>query len=250
MKKKDEHKEIKDNLTKSIKIDNSNLTKTPSKSNRKRELDFKGKTEIAPKKTKVFSGKSSYKPELTTIPAEKSRKKPAPLLTESRRKSADKKLQNKKSLNKKHEDNEDNKTKKSHIYLTAYKQVGSKRFTNQKKPIEKKSGMKSGKKNLTKQYNMKKSYSSGMLVPASLANKNICGIIPIQVSRNAINNKNHYQTSNQNENNNNFKCINEYKFKTRPMNKTLSTINTTRKGKNLSRCQSAYLKRNIDNKSN
>jgi hypothetical protein len=144
LKKKDgqkdtkEHKETKDNLSKSIKIDNSNLSKTPIKSNKKRELDFKGKTEIAPKKTKVFSGKSSHKPELTTIPAEKSKKKPAPLLTEPRRKSAEKKLPNKSSLNKKHDDNEDKKTKKSNISLTAYKPVGSKRFTNQKKPIEKK----------------------------------------------------------------------------------------------------------------
>lgn len=103
------------------------------------------------------------------------------------------------------------------------------------------------KKNLTKQYNLKKSYSSGMLVPNK---NNICGIIPIQISRNAVNNKNHYQTSNHNENNNNFKCINEYKLKAKPMNKTLSTMNTTKKGKNLSRCQSAYLKRNFDNKSN
>ena len=152
LKKKDgqkdtkEHKETKDNLSKSIKIDNSNLSKTPIKSNKKRELDFKGKTEIAPKKTKVFSGKSSHKPELTTIPAEKSKKKPAPLLTEPRRKSAEKKLPNKSSLNKKHDDNEDKKTKKSNISLTAYKPVGSKRFTNQKKPIEKKGGIKSGKK--------------------------------------------------------------------------------------------------------
>ena len=105
------------------------------------------------------------------------------------------------------------------------------------------------KKNLTKHYNLKKSYSTGMFVPAGLTNKNICGIIPIQVSRNTINNKNHYQTSNQNDNINNFKYINEYKFKSKPMNKTLSTMNTTKKGKNLSRCQSAYLKRNINNKS-
>ena len=151
-----EHKEIKDNLSKSIKIDNSNVSKTPRKSNKKKELDFKGKTEIAPKKTKVFSGKPSHKPELTTIPAEKTRKKQAPLLTETRRKSAEKKLTNKTSLNKKHEDNEDNKNKKTHISLTAYKPVGSKRFTNQKKPIEKKSGIKSSKKKVEIKKGIKK----------------------------------------------------------------------------------------------
>lgn len=107
------------------------------------------------------------------------------------------------------------------------------------------------KKNLTKNFNLKKSYSTGMLVPASLTNKNnIYGTLPIQASRNIINKKNHYQTSNHNDNNNNFKCINEYKSKRKATNKTLSTMNTTKKGKNLSRCQSAYLKRSINNKSN
>jgi len=92
------------------------------------------------------------------------------------------------------------------------------------------------KKNLTKNFNLKKSYSTGMLVPASLTNKNnIYGTIPIQASRNIINKKNHYQTSNHNDNNNNFKCINEYKSKRKATNKTLSTMNTTKKGKNLSK---------------
>ena len=63
------------------------------KSNRKKELDFKGKTEALPKKSRVFSSKAPHKPELntTTIATERNKKKPTPSLTEStRRKSAEK----------------------------------------------------------------------------------------------------------------------------------------------------------------
>ena len=46
------------------------------KSNRKKELDFKGKTEALPKKSRVFSSKAPHKPELntTTIATERNKK--------------------------------------------------------------------------------------------------------------------------------------------------------------------------------
>ena len=63
-KKVEEQKEPKANHARSIKTENINLTKTPMKSNRKKELDFKGKTEAAPKKSRVFSGRASRNSEL------------------------------------------------------------------------------------------------------------------------------------------------------------------------------------------
>jgi hypothetical protein len=81
--------ETKNNLSISIKNENPSLSKTPKKSNQKRELDFKGKTEAIPKKTKVFSGKTSHKPPAlnTTIPKENFNKKNNISLTESKRKN-------------------------------------------------------------------------------------------------------------------------------------------------------------------
>jgi len=107
------------------------------------------------------------------------------------------------------------------------------------------------RKNLAKNYNLKRSCSTGMLLPSYLKNKNnnIYGTIPATASsRNILNKKNHCSTTNYNDMN--YKLINEYKFKGKPINKTLSTTNTTKKGKSLSRCQSAYLKRNTKSKSN
>ena len=154
-KKKEEHKETKDNSSKTTKNENLNLTKTPMKSNRKKELDFKGKTEALPKKSRVFSSKAPHKPELntTTIATERNKKKPTPSLTEStRRKSAEKNRSTKTPFNKKDkEDNEDSKTKKAKaISQTAYKPTATKRFTNAKKPIEKKGKGKPDKKKIEK----------------------------------------------------------------------------------------------------
>ena len=145
-KEEKEHKEVKDNLSKSTRNENANLHKTPIKSNKKKELDFKGKTEDAPKKFRAFSGKAAQKQETTTIPAEKRKKKPAPIITEERRKSADRKIPSKTRLNKKHEDNEEHKPLKTAASLTAYKPSASKKFTRQKKPIDKKGEAKPGKK--------------------------------------------------------------------------------------------------------
>ena len=145
-KEEKEHKEVKDNISKSIRNENANLNKTPIKSNKKKELDFKGKTEDAPKKFRAFSGKAAQKPESTTIPAEKRKKKPAPILTEERRKSADRKIPTKTRINKRHEDNDDSKPLKTTASLTAYKPSASKKFTRQKKPIDKKGEAKTGKK--------------------------------------------------------------------------------------------------------
>ena len=90
--KKKEEKKVEDkkdlktsiNTTKTTRNENLNLTKTPMKSNRKKELDFKGRTEVLPKKSRVFSGKSSHKPELnTTFQKENYRKKNTAALTET-----------------------------------------------------------------------------------------------------------------------------------------------------------------------
>ena len=70
-KKSEIKKEIKEPLSKTI-----NISSTPKKQNKKREIDFKGKTEVIPKKSKIFSGKT-HKPELTTsqVIPEKPKKK-------------------------------------------------------------------------------------------------------------------------------------------------------------------------------
>ena len=146
------HGETKDNLSISIKNENPSLSKTPKKSNQKRELDFKGKTEAIPKKTKVFSGKSSHKPPSlnTTIPKENFNKKNNISLTESnRKKSAEKVRTGRTVFNKKEKekiDYKDNKPNKiNEISKTAYKPSATKRFTDQKKTVGKK-----GNKNIKK----------------------------------------------------------------------------------------------------
>jgi len=48
-KKSEIKKEIKEPLSKTI-----NISSTPKKQNKKREIDFKGKTEVIPKKSKIF----------------------------------------------------------------------------------------------------------------------------------------------------------------------------------------------------
>lgn len=104
------------------------------------------------------------------------------------------------------------------------------------------------KKNLAKNYKLKKSYSTGMLIPACF-NKNNKNhnteTIPVPNSRNLNIKRNYSSTSNFNDNN--VRCINEYKFKGKNSKNTMSTMNSSKKGKNLSRCQSAFLKKNINN---
>ena len=139
------------NTTKTTKNENQNLTKTPMKSNRKKELDFKGKTEALPKKSRVFSGKSSHKPELnTTFQKEKHQKNNTVALTETNKKTNDRVRSSKTTLNKKEhekEEKKENKPKKSKgISATAYKPNATKRFTSQKMPIEKKNKEKNDKK--------------------------------------------------------------------------------------------------------
>ena len=155
--KKEEKKvEVKKDLKTSIttnttKNENRNLTKTPMKSNRKKELDFKGKTEVLPKKSRVFSGKSSHKPELnTTFQKEKHQKNNTVALTETNKKTNDRVRSSKTPLNKKEhekEEKKENKPKKTKgISATAYKPSATKRFTSQKMPIEKKNKEKNDKK--------------------------------------------------------------------------------------------------------
>ena len=138
----EEHGETKNSLSISTKNENQSLSKTPRKTNQKRELDFKGKTEAIPKKTKVFSGKASHKPPAlnTTIPKENFNKKNNISLTESnRKKSAEKVRTGKTPFNKKEKEKIDNKTNKNNdISKTAYKPSATKRFTDQKKTIGKK----------------------------------------------------------------------------------------------------------------
>ena len=145
--KKEEKKvEVKKDLKTSIttnttKNENQNLTKTPMKSNRKKELDFKGKTEVLPKKSRVFSGKSSHKPELnTTFQKEKHQKNNTVALTETNKKTNDRVRSSKTPLNKKEhekEEKKENKPKKTKgISATAYKPSATKRFTSQKMPMK------------------------------------------------------------------------------------------------------------------
>jgi hypothetical protein len=104
------------------------------------------------------------------------------------------------------------------------------------------------KKNLSKNYKLKKSYSAGMLVPACFNNINKnhnTDTILIPNSRNLTLKKNYSSTSNFNDNNAGY--INEYKFKGKNSKNTISTMNSTKKGKNMNRCQSAFLKKNINN---
>ena len=150
-KKVEEPKEPKANFTKIQKKDNTNLTKTPMRSNRKRELDFKGKTEAQPKKSRVFSGKSNKNPELNqTFQKDRNNTKSNVTLTETNKKTLDRVRSSRTPLNKKErgkekekeEKKEEKKENKSKKYLglshTAYKPSATKKFTSQKRPNEKK----------------------------------------------------------------------------------------------------------------
>ena len=146
-KKVEEQKEPKANHARSIKTENINLTKTPMKSNRKKELDFKGKTEAAPKKSRVFSGKASRNSELNqTFQNDRVKKKSNVALTEANKKTIERTRSSRTPFNKKEKakDKEEKKEKESKpkkstdLSRTAYKPSGTKRFTNQKKTIEKK----------------------------------------------------------------------------------------------------------------
>ena len=148
-KKKDEKKgeekkkeDKKNNLSISTQNENLSLSKTPRKANQKRELDFKGKTEALPKKTKVFSGKASHKPPAlnTTMHKENISKKNNVSLTESNRKKSAEKIRNGKTpFNKKEKEKNDNKANRiNDLSKTAYKPSGTKRFTDQKKTVGKK----------------------------------------------------------------------------------------------------------------
>ena len=146
-KKVEEQKEPKANHARSIKTENINLTKTPMKSNRKKELDFKGKTEAAPKKSRVFSGRTSRNSELNqTFQNDRVKKKSNVALTEANKKTIERTRSSRTPFNKKEKVKEkeekkekENKPKKiTDLSRTAYKPSGTKRFTNQKKTIEKK----------------------------------------------------------------------------------------------------------------
>ena len=150
-KKVEEPKEPKANFTKIQKKDNTNLTKTPMRSNRKRELDFKGKTEAQPKKSRVFSGKSNKNPELNqTFQKDRNNTKSNVTLTETNKKTLDRVRSSRTPLNKKErgkekekeekkEEKKENKSKKySGLSHTAYKPSATKKFTSQKRPNEKK----------------------------------------------------------------------------------------------------------------
>ena len=96
------------------------------------------------------------------------------------------------------------------------------------------------KRNLEKNYKLKKSHSTSSLEPACL-NYKFKDYISDTISRNN-NNLNYGLTSSSNSKN--CKIINEYKFKRNSKFGTLSTMMTTKKDKhNLSRCQSAFLKK-------
>ena len=142
-KKVEEQKEPKANHARSIKTENINLTKTPMKSNRKKELDFKGKTEAAPKKSRVFSGRASRNSELNqTFQNDRVKKKSNVALTEANKKTIERTRSSRTPFNKKEKEEKkekENKPKKNtDLSRTAYKPSGTKRFTNQKKTIEKK----------------------------------------------------------------------------------------------------------------
>ena len=144
--KKKEEKKVEDkkdlktsiNTTKTTRNENLNLTKTPMKSNRKKELDFKGKTEVLPKKSRVFSGKSSHKPELnTTFQKENYRKKNTAALTETNKTITERVRSSKTPFDKKQKEKEEkkeNKPKKMKgISASAYKPSATKRFTEKKR---------------------------------------------------------------------------------------------------------------------
>ena len=95
------------------------------------------------------------------------------------------------------------------------------------------------KKNIKKNYKLKKNYSSDMLEPACLNSKTALNQTDF-MSRNYNSNYGHFWGFEDK------KCqgINEYKSKKTNMNPTGSTMGSTKKGKNtLNRCQSAFLRR-------
>ena len=96
------------------------------------------------------------------------------------------------------------------------------------------------KKNIKRSYKLKKSNSSELLRQACLNSKRKVNETDT-FSRNN-NNMNYGYTSNLNDKT--YKVINEYKSKMNNMIATSSTMITTKRGKNtLSRCQSAFLRR-------
>ena len=116
------------------------------KSNKKKDITFKGKNEAALKKTKVFSGKASHKPpELNmSMPnikeKEINKKKSLVSLTQTNRELTGKYKESKTTLTKKDkdkEDHKDNKTKRLKGISFAIKLTKTKSFTSQKKPMSK-----------------------------------------------------------------------------------------------------------------
>ena len=214
-KKVNEQKEIKESLSKTNKKENLTLAKTPMKSNKKRDIPFKGKTEAAPKKTRVFSGKASHKPpELNmTMPnikeKEINKKKSLVSLTQSNRKPTEKNKESKTTLTKKDKDeHKDNKTKRlKGISASAIKLTNTKKFTSQKKPIEKKGKPDKKKKEIKKEVKKKDDIKEEKIIeekpeikivlndkslvkiPDNLKNNNALFNIYLMVKRNYLNNK-------------------------------------------------------------
>ena len=164
----EDQKELKLNISKLSKSENLNLTKTPMKASRKKEIEFKGKTELQPKRSRVFSGKS-HKPELNTINEtfhkEKKEKKNTVTITEintstrERNKSTltistkkEHKKEHKKEINKEEKKEvKENKPKKAKgLSASAYKPTGTKKFTSQKGIMDKKGKNDKKKKDLKK----------------------------------------------------------------------------------------------------
>ena len=216
--KKKEEKKVEDkkdlktsiNTTKTTRNENLNLTKTPMKSNRKKELDFKGKTEVLPKKSRVFSGKSSHKPELnTTFQKENYRKKNTAALTETNKTITERVRSSKTPFDKKQKEKEEkkeNKPKKMKgISASAYKPSATKRFTAQKKPAEKNDKKKKEIKKDIKKVNIKNkdkkekeekkenkiilNYKGINPIPEDLKNKNTLYNIYLMLKGNYLSNK-------------------------------------------------------------
>ena len=131
--------------------ENSNLTKTPLKSNRKRDLGFKEKTEVPSKRTtKIFEGKKNQKPENKeqnkTLPTERLKKKNVTTLDVTKKGSAAVRP-SKTPINKRGRKNDDEKEapKPKTNRATAEKNVGTKKYTGKGKIGEKK-GKKEKKK--------------------------------------------------------------------------------------------------------
>jgi hypothetical protein len=213
--KKEEKKETKESLSKTNKKENLTLAEAPMKSNKKKDIPFKGKNEAALKKTRVFSGKASHKPpELNmTMPnikeKEINKKKSLVSLTQSNRKPTEKNKESKTTLTKKDkEDHKDNKTKRlKGISASAIKLTNTKKFTSQKKPIEKKGKPDKKKKEIKKEVKKKDDIKEEKIIeekpeikivlndkslvkiPDNLKNNNALFNIYLMVKRNYLNNK-------------------------------------------------------------